>query len=406
MGDILFLAHRIPFPPDRGDKMRSFHLIQALARLGRVHLASFADDEADLAHAEALRPLVAQMHVERRSRSPIAAGLRALVQRRPISLTLFDSPALRDFVARLLVEEPIDRIFAFSGQMAQFVPDSRQERRILMDFVDVDSAKFEALAARARGPMQWVYAREAERLSAFERQAAAKADLSLLVSDAEAELFRQSTGLGRDRVVALENGVDLAFYAPTAAFAPVAAGPDPLIVFTGQMDYRPNIEAVTSFAKYSLPAVLARHPAARLAIVGRNPDAAVRRLAGRHVIVTGAVPDVRGWLAAADVAVAPLRLARGIQNKILEAMAMARPVVASPAAFEGLDAVPGRDLVVADAASEAEAVATLLDDPLAARRLGANARARVEARYSWDVRLASLVSLLRPGPDRMIEAAA
>jgi sugar transferase (PEP-CTERM/EpsH1 system associated) len=394
MGDILFLAHRLPYPPDRGDRIRSFHLLKALAKLGRVHLVAFADQPDDLTHLETLRPLIGRSHVELRTRSMATAGMAALARGRPISLAAFDSRSMRAAVAGILAEEPIDTIFAFSSQMAQFVPE-QCKARFVMDFVDVDSAKFEAYAGRARFPLNHIHAREGMMLAAYERRVAERADLSLFVSEAEAEFFRRRSGLGLSRVAALENGIDLAFFRPDADFAPLPPTDGPLILFTGQMDYLPNIEAVTRFSEQSLPAIRAAIPEARFAIVGRNPIAAVNRLAGMAgVVVTGAVPDVRPWLAAADVVVAPLGIARGIQNKVLEAMAMGRPVVASPAAFAGIEATAGRDLIVAGPDEEASAVLALLRDPASAAELGSNARLRVEVRYGWDARLASLAGMI------------
>ncbi|TVV76125.1 TIGR03087 family PEP-CTERM/XrtA system glycosyltransferase [Sphingomonas solaris] len=394
MGDILFLAHRVPYPPDRGDKIRSFHLLKALAKLGRVHLAAFADDAADEGHAAALDPYVATRHVERRTRSQVAAGLAALRTGRPVSLALFESAGIAGFVAQTLRERPIETIFVFSGQMAQFVPADRGAARFVMDFVDVDSAKFAAYADTARQPMRRIHAREARLLGAYEIATAARADASLFVSEAEVALFRRHSGLGAEKVQALGNGVDLAFFDPAVAVERPNV-PTPLIVFTGQMDYPPNMAAVIRFARESLPAIRATVPGATFAIVGRNPAPAVRALAALPgVIVTGAVADVRGWLAAAAVVVAPLDLARGIQNKVLEAMAMGRPVVASPAAFEGIEAVAGAELIVADAAGEAVAVIGLLTRPDAAARLGLAARARLVADYSWESRLAPLAGLV------------
>jgi glycosyltransferase involved in cell wall biosynthesis len=435
MGDILFLAHRIPYPPDRGDKIRSFHELRHLAGLARVHLACFADDAADAAHLEGLReaigPALGEAHVEVRRTSRAAAGARALASGRPVSLTLFDSPSLRRFVAERLASGRIATIFAFSGQMGQFVP-ADSTARFVMDFGDVDSAKFEAYGAEG-GALAPVHRRESRKLAAFERATAARADISLFVSEAEASLFRARSGLGGADVRALQNGVDLDYYDPEADFLPLsrpygrggahrdavggeglaesevqtltpqASGlgpPSPvrtgeeegsLIVFTGQMDYAPNIDAVRWFAGAVMPLL----PEARFAIVGRKPAESVRRLAGPRVIVTGAVDDVRSWLAAADVVVAPLRIARGIQNKVLEAMAMARPAVASPAAFEGIEAEPGKHLLVADGAeAQAKAIAGLLADPARAQAMGRAARARMVEAYRWEARLAPLAEMI------------
>ena len=394
MSDILFLAHRIPFPPDRGDKIRSWHLIEHLSRLGRVHLACFADDEADGAHLSGLRERLGgrlgEAHVEVRRRGKAAAGARALIEGRPVSLALFDSAAMRGFVRAMLARDPVGAVFAYSGQMAQFVPAGARQR-FVMDFGDVDSAKFAQYADDGAGPMRWVNRREGVKLSAFERATAERADLCLFVSEAEAALFRSRTGLANVR--ALSNGIDVDHFDPGAGFATLERGEGPLILFTGQMDYPPNAEAVAWFARAVLPLV----PGARFAIAGRNPPPAVRALASERVIVTGAVEDMRSWLAAADVVVAPLKLARGIQNKVLEAMAMARPVVASPAAFEGIDALPGRDLIVAgDAAIMAESIQGLLAAPERAAALGAAARRRMLEGYRWQARLAPLAGFVDP----------
>jgi len=398
MPRILFLAHRIPFPPDRGDKIRSWHLLRTIAQFATIDLACFADDEADAAHLAALRsalgPVLGQVRVEvRRVSRPVAAA-RACATGRPLSLTMFDSAGMRGFVEERLPHA--DGVFVFSGQMAQFIPPGSRAR-FVMDFVDVDSAKFAAYADESRFPMRLVYRREAKRLAAFEAQVAARADASLFVSEAEAALFRARTGAAR--VQALPNGIDSAFFDPAADFpalSPEERGEGPLVLFTGQMDYRPNAEAVAWFAGAVLPLI----PGARFVIAGRNPTPQVQALAGPRVTVTGAVADMRSWLAAADVVVAPLRIARGVQNKVLEAMSMARPVVATHAAFEGIAAEPGRHLLVADGAEPmAGAIRSLLEDPARARALGAAARKHVVAAYRWDACLAPLRGLLLPGSE-------
>jgi sugar transferase (PEP-CTERM/EpsH1 system associated) len=398
MREILFLAHRIPFPPDRGDKIRSWHMLKRLGELARVHLACFADDEADAAHLGALREAMGgalgEAHVEVRRTGKAAATARALIERRAVSLAAFDSAALRGFVGRIAGERRLDAVFAFSGQMAQFVPAGP---RFVMDFVDVDSAKFEAYAETGPVALRWLMRREAELLSAFERATAASADISLFVSQAEAALFRARTGLAN--VAPLSNGIDVDFFDPAADFPRLAAeerGEGPLVLFTGQMDYRPNVEAVTVFARDVLPQL----PGVRFAVAGRKPAPEVLALKEAGVLVTGEVADIRSWLAAADVVVAPLAIARGIQNKVLEAMAMARPVVASPAAFEGIEAEPGRELVLASAPEQAAAIAHLLAHPAKAREIGLSARRRMEASYRWEARLAPLEAIVFPAAER------
>ncbi len=396
MGDILFLAHRIPYPPNRGDKIRSFNILKHLCELGTVHVATFADDDEDLGHADALRSMVGSLHIEKRSVSKPVGAIRALLTGKPISLTLFDSQGIRSFVEQMLQSKSIDTVFVYSGQMAQFVPELPPETRFIMDFGDVDSAKFASYAKSGNPVMRYVHAREARTLGAFEGTTARRADYSLFVTDAEAGLFRSATGLDEHHVLRLENGINCDFFDPTADFPKLTTTIGPLVIFTGQMDYRPNIDAVVSFAREALPAIHAEHPHAQFAIVGRNPTSEVQaldRLEG--VQVTGAVDDIRSWIAAADVVVAPLRIARGIQNKVLEAMAMARPVVASRLAFEGIDAVPSHDLLVADTpAQEAELVVQLLNNVSDADALGRAARKRMMDRYRWDRTMAPLADLI------------
>lgn len=390
MGDILFLAHRVPYPPDRGDKIRAFNILKFLAARRRVHLIAFADDMRDMEHDDALAPYTGSRSIVWRGKSRALAAVQALLRGEPVSLTAFHDRSLRAAVAAVLDRETIDAIYVFSGQMAQYLPATPQAR-VIMDFVDMDSAKFAAYSAKASWPMSFMMRREARLLGAFERDVAQHASASLFVSEAEAALFRMETAA--ERVCVVENGVDTAFFGPAAAFER-GSGDAPSIVFTGQMDYEPNIEAVTWFAETIFPRILADHPGAHFAIVGRAPTDRVLALGKRPgVTVTGEVADVRGWLAAASVVVAPLKLARGVQNKILEAMAMAKPIVASPAAAEGID--HGGTIRVGTTAEDfATAVNAVLSDPDAAAEMGRAARAQVQRRYSWNARLTPLDTIM------------
>lgn len=398
-GEILFLCHRVPFPPDRGDKIRSHAILRHLAGMAPVHVGCFADDARDMGFAEDLATIAASQCIVPHGSRMLGAA-RGLALGQPMLVALFESTDLHRWVRHMLATRPIAAIVAYSAQMAHFVPVLPENVRFLMDFVDFDSAKYAEYGAAQGGPMGWVNRREGRRLLAFERRVASRADMSIFVSEAEAALFRSASGLGPDRVKPLDNGVALAEFSPDAAFEPLSPqerGEGALVVFTGQMDYRPNVEAVESFARTSLPAIRAAHSKARFAIVGRNPAPSVRALATLPgVMVTGAVDDVRGWLAAADVVVAPLRIARGIQNKVLEAMAMARPVVASPQAAEGIDAVSGKHFLVVGEQDEGTAVASLIADPALADALGTAARARMVERYDWAATLAPLGAMLFP----------
>ncbi|RYE03951.1 MAG: TIGR03087 family PEP-CTERM/XrtA system glycosyltransferase [Sphingomonadales bacterium] len=390
MGDILFLAHRVPYPPDRGDKIRGFNILKYLSTKKRVHLIAFADDPKDLKQKGGLAKYTGNRSIIWRAKSQMKAGFQALLSHRPISLTAFDNDAVRESVENILARHAIDTIFVFSSQMAQYLP-ARPHQRVIMDFVDMDSAKFAAYAQTSKGPMGWMLGREARLLLAHEKAIAARADASLFVSEAEAELFRKRTGA--DRVHVVENGIDTDFFDPSAAFKRIDTMGQS-IVFTGQMDYRPNVEGVIWFVETILPHIRLVHPDARFMIVGRNPTDAVKALGKQPgVTVVGEVADVRGWLAQAAVVVAPLKLARGIQNKVLEGMAMARPVVASEAAATGIEH-NGTIRVGSTVGEIAEHVTELLSDRRKAAAMGEAARQQVMDHYSWAARLAPLDEVL------------
>jgi sugar transferase (PEP-CTERM/EpsH1 system associated) len=389
--------------------MRSWNVMRHLGRHATVHLASFADDEDDAAHLPALREAMqgslGKAHVEPVDYKLLTWAARALWRRSAIGVAALDSRTMRAFVDRILAERPIAAIYAYSVHTAQFVPIANAPR-FVMDFVDFDSLKYADYAGSGLSPGAIMNRWEAHRLFAMEKEVAARAQVGLFVTEAEATLFRERSGLAHADIRVLQNGIDLESYDPEALFAPLApAPPGPLLVFTGQMSYRPNVEGVLGFASDVLPLVRAARPDVCLAIVGRRPAPAIEMLRHRPgVIVTGQVPDVRPWLAAAAVAVAPLAIARGIQNKVLEAMAMARPVVASTGAFQGIDAVPGRDLVVADGPeAQAEAILALLADTDKAGAIGRAGRRRMVEGYSWDAQLAPLAGML--GLDSQRQAA-
>lgn len=397
MSEVLFLAHRIPFPPDRGDKIRSCHVLRHIAGLAPVHVACFADDEGDMGHEPDLAAVAASHCLVPRTRSLKLAGVEALASAKPVSLTAFADKRIATYVAQVLAERPVSAIYVFSGQMAQYIP-ADFAGRVVMDFVDVDSAKFEAYAAAARFPVSRLYAREARLLSRYESAVARRVDTSLLVTPEEAALFRQRLSLGAEpHVLALGNGIDTDFFAPEGLPpAPEMAGEGPHLTFTGQMDYPPNVAAVEMFAREVMPQIRGTFPQARFNVVGRAPTLAVRALDGKNgTRVTGAVIDVRPWIAGADLVVAPLTIARGVQNKVLEAMAMARPVLATPEAATGIPARDGQELVVASGAEAlAKAALGLLHDKVRAATIGQSARAFVVERCGWAGVLSPLAALL------------
>ena len=391
----MFLAHRIPYPPDKGEKIRAWHMLEHLARDWAVDLGCLVDDPADAQHLSVLRGCCAEVHAAPVTRSGrIARTLFGTRPGEPLSLAWFHEPGLARWVRAGLGARRYEAVLVYSSAMATYVPPGTGGPLRILDMVDVDSEKWRAYAASAGGPKRLVWAREARTLLAFERRAAAQFDRTLLVSAQEAQTFATLAPEVASRIDWVENGVDVARFDPECDWPDPYAAESPAIVFTGTMDYRPNVEAVSFFATEVMPRLASLSPAPHFHIVGANPSPAVRALAELpRVHVTGSVPDMRPYLAHAAVAVAPLRIARGIQNKVLEAMAMARPVVASPEAHEGVRAVAGRDLLVADGA---EAMAAAVTQVLAGGMpgLGTAARAAVLAGYDWKATLARLDDIL------------
>lgn len=391
MSTLLYLVHRLPYPPNKGDKVRSFNLLKHLAARHRIFLGAFIDDPEDETYVEKLRPYCADMHIARLS--PRVAKLRSLsglLSNEALTLPYYRNAGLRDWVAQTLAAQKIDAAVIFSSAMAQYVMD-KPDLPVLVDFVDVDSAKWSQYAPQHRWPMSWLYSREGLRLLAYERSVACQAKHSFFVTANEAELFCSVAPECRGRVEAMCNGVDAEFFSPEHVLSsPYANGELPL-VFTGAMDYWPNIDAVGWFANEIMPLLRKLRPGLCFYIVGRNPAPGVLALAAEDIVVTGTVADVRPYLQHAAVVVAPLRLARGIQNKVLEAMAMGVPVVTSTECAAAIDAIPERDFLTAGTVEAySRQIDALLNYPERAQTMGKAARERVVERYSWDAHLSRI----------------
>jgi len=393
---LLFLVHRIPYPPNKGDKIRSYHLLKHLAQRYHVHLGTFVDDPNDWQYVDTVKQLCGETHFAAlNSRIARLRSIGALGANRALSLDYYRDAGLRAWVKELLGSRPINRVLVFSSAMAQYA-DSAQLTRRVIDFVDVDSDKWQQYAEKKFWPMSWLYRREGRQLLRYEQQVARNFDASLLVSQPEAQLFRQLAPDSSHKIGFFNNGVDTDYFSPAHSFPNPYQPDEAVMAFTGAMDYWPNIDAVQWFAREILPSIRARNPAAHFFIIGARPSSQVQMLANLPgVRVTGTVPDVRPYLAHARMAVAPLRIARGIQNKVLEAMAMAMPVLVSPQALEGIDAVPGRELMLAE---NAEQFATMASDLLLQHKqhesLGSLAREKVKTIYGWANKLAVVDTLL------------
>jgi sugar transferase (PEP-CTERM/EpsH1 system associated) len=386
---ILLLTQRVPYPPNRGDKIPTFHYARHLAKEHEVTVACLAENNEDLKNVQGLSSIVHS--VEAVCLSPRRAPLRALMAMagsRPLTVAYFDEPELRARVRRLVHSGNVDVAIACSSGVAQFVEEFNDLPRVIQ-FTDLDSQKWQQFAAATRPPQRWVFNTEAQRLLAYERRIAQTFSQSLVCSPREETDFNRLIP-GVD-VECLPNGVDLDYYHPQDTPKEPAG-----LIFTGVMNYFPNIDGVEWFCREILPLVQAEVPAATFTICGACPDRSVVKLGQRPgVTVTGAVPDVRPHLSKAAVAVVPLRIARGIQNKLLEAMAMGLPVVTTSAAWNGIDAEPHRDLLVADEPKLfADAVVRLLKDNMLREQVGQAGRSAVEAGYRWEKSLSRLQAIV------------
>lgn len=394
MRDLLFISHRIPYPPDKGEKIRGLNLLRHLSQSYRIHLGCLVDEPGDMRHLPALREWCAEVAgfpIDKRRQK--LRALAMLRPGRPLMLDYYGHPGLHRWVRDSMARRHMDVVYIYSVAMAPYVEGPRRGGLIL-DAQDIDSEKWATYAGQARLPMRAVWSREGRTLLAYERRAAMRCDHTLFVSQQECDRFVELAPEAAGRVHAVENGVDLDRFSPGQSFETPFHAAGPHLVFTGNMDYWPNADAVGWFAAEVMPALRQRHPTIEFHVVGANPGPAVLRLADRPgVRVTGRVPDVRPYVAHADACVAPLRIARGIQNKVLEAMAMGRPVIASPQAFEGVRAAAGQDLLVADGA---EAMCSRVSEVLAGAHPGLRAAARTAMlrSYAWPATLARLDAIL------------
>jgi sugar transferase (PEP-CTERM/EpsH1 system associated) len=375
---ILFLSQRVPYPPNRGDKITTWRLVERMKRTHEVQCIAFAHDDADVAAGRELDakgiPTVA---VRYRDTWKKITSLPLLLTSTPLTLGVYGSRELQAAVDRAMPS--CDMAYAYSSSMGAFLEKHASKPRV-MHFGELDSDKWRQYAARTSFPMSRIYAREHRTLLEFERRVARAFAENVLCTPIEQEIFRAQIPGASSTV--LRNGVDLGHFKPPNT-EPEAAH----IVFTGVMNYYPNADGCIWFVREILPRIRKEFPSARFSIVGAHPSPAVNALASTSgVVVTGFVKDTRDWLAKAAVAVAPLRIARGIQNKVLEAMAMGLPLVGTTPATQGVEARHEREYLVADdAAAFADAVCRLLRDRVRASELGRAARAFVEAHYDWEV---------------------
>jgi sugar transferase (PEP-CTERM/EpsH1 system associated) len=389
---ILYLTHRVPFPPDRGDRIRTWNVLKFLAGRASIDLVCLADEPVSDATLQELRKVTNQLAVIPHSgRMRYARGAISMLLGRTVTEGLFHSPELAGVIREWSSRTTYDAVLASSSGVARYLspPCVTVDSKRWVDLIDVDSQKWLDYAKAVRFPMSLIYRTEGRRLRDVECRLAATCDRLLVVSEAERDLFRSFCPT--DRIAAVSNGVDYEYFAPQSGRTAESFS----CAFVGVMNYKPNVDAVIWFAEHVWPRICQRYPDAGFTIVGKSPTSEVQALQSVSGIeVTGSVPDVRPWLMRATCAVVPLQIARGVQNKVLEAMACGRPVICSPEPLKGLAVEPGMHLLKAESADEwVSAVSRVFDDKELQQNLGDAAVHWVRQHYSWDSALTMLNEL-------------
>lgn len=405
---VLMLCHRVPYPLDRGDRIRAYHILEHLSRRFEVSLACTSDEPVGRDSLRELYKLTDQVAVQRVN--PLWSKLRgvaSLATGGAITPACFYRRGLAKTILQWHDAEPFDAVLTFCTGMIHYARQltsfdrvtkpcldprelARPALRHVIDLVDVDSAKWLDYARHSKAPMRWVYRAEAKRLRRIEAGCEDYFDGVAVVSRAEADIYRREVG-DHPGLKVVRHAVDLDYFKPM----PDGAGKNTL-VFVGVLNYRPNVEGITWFVDNVMPQLLKRIDGVTLKIVGRHPTAQVSALGSRPgVEVVGPVADVRRYLCDATAVVAPLQIARGVQTKVLEAMASGRVVVCSRGAAEGIEGRDGDHFLVADTAQQwVDQLERVLTQPQLRACVALRARAQVERVYPWEKCLEPLTGLL------------
>lgn len=390
---LLLLVHRIPYPPNKGDKIRSFNLMKALSENFELHLGCFYDDPFDQKYIPDLNHWCKSIYCLKLKKSTaILNGLSGFLTQQPITLPYYFHRKMATWVNGVVQQHAIADVLVYSSSMAQYV-DSEKFKKLnrVIDFVDIDSDKWRQYAEKSKGIKRWFYRREARLLQRYEIEICERFNVCLFVSEDEADAFRQLVPASlRSRVFSLLNGVDTVYFSQSEPLSSPAL-PERYLVFTGAMDYWANVDAVCWFCQAIWPQLRQSEPNLCFLIVGGNPHPKVRALSKYPgVIVTGRVNDIRPYIAQACFAVAPMLIARGIQNKVLEAMAMGKAVVCTTMAMEGINAPLSETAIIADQPeSFVAACSRLLQQPITSN----NNREWILQNFTWHQTLKPLPSL-------------
>jgi sugar transferase (PEP-CTERM/EpsH1 system associated) len=397
--NILLLSHRVPFPPNKGEKIRTFYQLKCLSELGhQIHLFSPYEDKADLAHFNTLGKTLCTTVNAAPLKHKALRLVKGIAKNQSLSIANFYDKNLQQHVDLFLSDNTVDAILCTASSMAEYIFKSsvlktiNKKPLLIMDFMDVDSDKWGQYKQNSTFPMSMIYAREQYLLSKYEKRIVEQFDACYLIAQAEVTLFNQQV-IQSDKVQVMGNGLD------TIAFYPAKekkANPYPIFLFTGVMDYKPNVDAVVWFAEKCWGDIIKQHPRARFIIAGMNPNRDVMKLVDLTGIeVTGFVDDILPYYHQADIFVAPFRLARGVQNKVLQAFSCALPVISTPMGAEGIRCQADRDILIASSPEQfIQQANKLIDQPTLAQSIGESALQIIQQHYSWPSQLLPLVNFL------------
>ncbi len=395
------LTHRFPFPLDRGDRIRAYNMLRFLSDDFAVTLAAVSDEPIENDHLKHVQSMCELVLIGRcNAGTRVRGALHSILRSKSLTEGILHSKKLAQNVVEIQQTAPFDAVFVFCSSMFPYVDQPAfRAVRMLVDLVDVDSQKWQQMSQESGSIKQRIYGREAHLVRRLEQQIAERADAVTLVSDEEARLYEQTVSVPqKTKLRGVGNGVDADYFSPNASFKPLSqsTGEGLSLVFTGVLNYNPNVAGVDWLCREVLPLVRDRLNVT-FKIVGRSPNAKVRRLANlQGVELVGSVQDVRPYLAAADIVVSPLKLARGIQNKVLEAMAMQRPVVCTTPSAEGIAGIQETHFLIADTVDQwCYELSRLSKESRLRTQMAEAARHRIVEQYSWPARLRPILRLLQ-----------
>jgi len=396
----LYLSQRVPYPPNKGEKLRTFHQIKYLLENGHeIFLCCpyTSDSELDL-----LKQFTTQygVHAKKSKLGPkILRYFSGMICHKALSVSNFYSSSLQKIIDQLIINETFNNIVCTSSSLAEYIfnsstlPKSKNRPKLIMDFMDLDSDKWKQYSDSSTFPMKWVYKRESTLLEKYEQKIYHFFDACFFISMAEVELFCKKYHC-TDKPLAIGNGIESETFTP--ALHPTENS-DPVFIFTGVMDYKPNIDSVLWFTEKVWPRITAKHPDSRFIIAGMNPVPGILALNKiKGIEVTGYVDDILPYYHQSDIFIAPLRIARGVQNKVLQAFSCGLPVISTSMGAEGIDYTDGEDILLADTPEEFfDSIELLINNKFLYGSLKENALNLIRNHYSWDAKLAPLKKILQ-----------